>query len=136
MGSVVKHVDARSYGVRESRTALVRFADLAVMFTASWGQPAMVVRCIDGSQRRQYFVRLFVPDEQRARAFDGALSITLYATDEPMMSRDFVGVHARHHDGVTLAWFFTEEAREERRPEPTTAVVPLPSALVKRSKPA
>ena len=109
MPDSARHLDARSYGVRETRTALVRFDDTAVMFTASWGQPSVLVPRPDGARRRQYLVRLFVPSEHRERAFHEARSITLYGADEPLTAQDFAGVHMRHIDGVTLAWFFADE---------------------------
>jgi hypothetical protein len=108
----IPHIDARTIEAAETRTALVRFDDAAVMFTASWGEPSIEVPRPDGSRRRQYRVRLIVPAEHVTRPFHLSRSIALYAgTDEPLVSEDFGGVHAPHSDGLTLAWFVTDESR-------------------------
>lgn len=136
MGAALKHVDARSHGVRESRTALVRFDDIAVVFTASWPLHPARASQADVADRRWCLVRLFVPPAQRELPFHRATSITLYATDEPLMSETFGGVLARHHDGLTLAWSFVDEPRYAfgtADSEPTTGVSSTLSARAKQS---
>lgn len=107
----VPHIDARTIEAAETRTALVRFDDAAVMFTASWGEPSIEVPRPDGSRRRQFRVRLIVPSEHFTRPFHLARSIALYDGTESLVSEDYGGVYSRHTDGLTLAWFVTDEPR-------------------------
>jgi hypothetical protein len=105
------HVDARSpQQPLLHQTALLRFDDAAIMFTASWTAPSLPVPRPGGAYRRQYLVHLIVPYEHRLRAFNDVRSVALYPVDdqEPMVVTDFGGVHARDLTGVTLALFADE----------------------------
>jgi hypothetical protein len=106
MLSALPHIDARTRQPSTDQSALLRFDDAAIMFTASWGAASLPVPRRDGSYRRQYLVHLTVSDEHRQRAFDRVRSAVLFAENcEPIMVNDFGGVHAIDQGGVTLALF-------------------------------
>jgi hypothetical protein len=103
------HIDARAPQPTTQCTALVRFDDAAIMFTASWGAASLPVPRPDGAYRRQYLVHLVVPEEHRHRAFHRVRSATLYrAEGEPLTARDFGGVHSIDRGFITLALFADE----------------------------
>ena len=105
----VPHIDARTRQPSTHQTALLRFDDAAIMFTASWGAASLPVPRPDGAYRRQYLVHLMVPYEHRQRAFDRVRSVALFAEDrEPIVANDFGGIHAIDRSGVTLALFADE----------------------------
>jgi hypothetical protein len=106
MLSVLPHIDARTRQPSTDQSALLRFDDAAIMFTASWGAASLPVPRPDGGYRRQYLVHLTVPDEHRGRAFYRVRSVALFAEKcEPIVVNDFGGVHAIDRTGVTLALF-------------------------------
>src|ERR1043165_1521609 len=104
------YIDARRFESSERRCALVTFEGSAVMFTASWGAPAALVRRPDGGYRREYLGHLYVPEEHRARTFHKVQSVMLCLTGEPrpMLSTDVVKESSRELHEVKLAVFIDE----------------------------
>jgi hypothetical protein len=104
---VAPFIDARKWLTRERRSALVRFDDVAVMFTASWERPSTLVQRADGKSRRKHLVMLRVPAEHKERPFHLVRSVTLYPTGGPplLATTDIDGVSSRDLHSVTLAVF-------------------------------
>ena len=107
-----RHIDARMSGLAETRTALVRLDDVALLLSASWNDTTVVVPRAGGLRRRLFLVRVFVPPEHQGRPFHQAKSVALYdSANEPLTSDDFGGVHSQAQERVTLAWFVADEPR-------------------------
>jgi len=104
------YVDARNWTAQEKRSALVRWADHAILVTASWGKPTLVQRP-DGSFRRKYLVHLLVPPEHRELPFHQVTSVALCLTgDRPSFITEAIeGVASRETNGVTLAMFVDDQ---------------------------
>jgi hypothetical protein len=102
------YIDARKWEAHERRCALLHFDDLAVLFTASWGDPSeQLVRRPDGGYRREYIVHLAVPPEHKERSFQQVRSVTLCLSDErfPLTTMDIERVRSGVTDGVTLVMY-------------------------------